>query len=204
MNLWFYSTAQFGSDYRKMRLFSKIVSKLIIICSINWKNLIGFINFFEVPWLPLILCVGFHNVVGFDQIQFFNVPKCPNIANGFYPLCDCKYGIKYDNVTNTCLNPVCPTDVATTGVFPHCKCTEKNYEYSSYLNECFRVCPQNSTGTCMVFFLNLILDLDNLLRSVKYDSFYKLIFSLCWTKKNQLFCHRKSVKYFKVNKCYES
>lgn len=105
-------------------------------------------------------------------------------------MCDCKYGIKYDNVTNTCLNPVCPTDVATTGVFPHCKCTEKNYEYSSYLNECFRVCPENSTGTCIVFFL--IFDLDNLLRSVKYNSFYKLIFSLN--------VERKKISSFSIEK----
>lgn len=71
--------------------------------------------------------------------------ECPTISNGSPPYCECKYGPKYDEVTNTCPNPVCPL-YDSTGIYPNCTCLHKNFDYSIYLNECFRVCPEDSSG----------------------------------------------------------
>lgn len=52
---------------------------------------------------------------------------------------------KYDKATNTCPNPECPA-LKSTGIYPNCTCNQKNFDYSIYLNECFRVCPDQSSG----------------------------------------------------------
>lgn len=57
---------------------------------------------------------------------------------------DCKYGTEYDNATYRCSDPKCASN--TTGIYPNCKCTATNFDYSVSLNKCFRVCPDNSTG----------------------------------------------------------
>lgn len=75
----------------------------------------------------------------------FTILECPNISNGYYPYCECKYGPKYDAETNTCPNPECPVNNST-GTYPNCTCLHKNFDYSVHINECFRVCPENSTG----------------------------------------------------------
>lgn len=74
--------------------------------------------------------------------------SCPSIADGSHPYCECRYGDKYDIETHQCPNPQCPTNSTTESKFPDCDCSGvgKNYDYSTYLNECFLVCPENSTG----------------------------------------------------------
>lgn len=73
--------------------------------------------------------------------------SCPSISRGIVsPFCECRYGPEYDNATNTCPNPECPTASIATSAYPNCTCTEKNFDYSAYINDCFRVCPENSTG----------------------------------------------------------
>lgn len=57
---------------------------------------------------------------------------------------DCDYDTEYDHTTNSCPDPKCPSD--SIGIFPNCKCTTTNTDYSVSLNKCFRVCPDNSTG----------------------------------------------------------
>lgn len=76
--------------------------------------------------------------------QYFR--KCPTISDGYPPDCICRYGLPYDSETNTCPNPECPTSSIAEPSYPNCRCTEKNFDYSEYINECFRVCPENSTG----------------------------------------------------------
>lgn len=49
-----------------------------------------------------------------------------------------------DSTTNNCTLKTCPND--SIGIFPNCKCTVTNFDYSVSLNTCFRVCPINSTG----------------------------------------------------------
>lgn len=72
--------------------------------------------------------------------------KCPPISDGdFSPYCTCKYGPPYDEVTNTCPDPKCPPESIDFG-YPDCFCFERNSDYSAYTNECFRVCPVNSSG----------------------------------------------------------
>lgn len=71
---------------------------------------------------------------------------CPTISSGKYPDCECRFGDKYDNVTNSCPNPICPSNTTADSVYPNCKCIEKNFEYFAYWNICGRVCPENSTG----------------------------------------------------------
>ncbi|XP_037031036.1 cell death abnormality protein 1-like [Bradysia coprophila] len=71
--------------------------------------------------------------------------ECPKISNGYYPHCRCKHGPAYDNETNTCPNPECPVNESV-GIYPNCVCEKKNFGYSATLNECFRVCPENSSG----------------------------------------------------------
>lgn len=43
---------------------------------------------------------------------------------------------------NTTTN--CPDN--SIGIYPDCKCTYVNFDYSVLLNVCFRVCPEHSTG----------------------------------------------------------
>ncbi|XP_037031076.1 multiple epidermal growth factor-like domains protein 10 [Bradysia coprophila] len=71
--------------------------------------------------------------------------ECPKISDGYYPDCRCKHGPAYDNKTNTCPNPECPVNESV-GIYPNCVCQEKNFDYSATFNECFRVCPENSSG----------------------------------------------------------
>lgn len=72
--------------------------------------------------------------------------ECPSISDGYPPNCMCRYGPAYDNETNMCPNPECPTESVADPDHPKCTCTKKNFAYSTYLNECFRVCPENSNG----------------------------------------------------------
>lgn len=73
--------------------------------------------------------------------------ECPSISTGSAsPYCECKYGPAYDATTNTCPNPECPPKSIAEPTYPNCTCTEVNFSYSEYLNECFRVCPENSSG----------------------------------------------------------
>lgn len=78
----------------------------------------------------------------------FEFPKCPSISNVIFtsPYCECKYGPAYDEATNTCPDPECPPMSIAQPSHPDCNCTEVNFGYSEYLNECVRVCPENSTG----------------------------------------------------------
>lgn len=71
---------------------------------------------------------------------------CPSISQGYPPYCACRHGGAYDNVTNTCLDPECPAASIAEPAYPNCTCTEPNFAYTAYVNECFRVCPENSTG----------------------------------------------------------
>lgn len=71
---------------------------------------------------------------------------CPSQSDGVFPNCTCRYGGAYDNVTNSCPNPECPKNTTIDSVHPNCKCTERNKEYNEYLNECYLVCPEDSTG----------------------------------------------------------
>lgn len=72
---------------------------------------------------------------------------CPTISeDDGYPNCWCRYGDEYDNSTNSCPNPKCPNLSTNDSVYPNCKCTGKNYVYNEYFNECFLICPEDSTG----------------------------------------------------------
>lgn len=71
---------------------------------------------------------------------------CPTISEGYPPFCVCRYGSPYDNTTNTCPDPECPTTSIAQSSYPNCTCSEKNSAYSDYINECFQTCPENSTG----------------------------------------------------------
>lgn len=92
-----------------------------------------------------MVCIGFSLAfLAFAvEEQFY---KCPSISEGYPPKCRCRYGSPYDSKTNSCPNPECPTASVADPSYPNCVCTEKNFGYSEYLNECFRVCPVNSTG----------------------------------------------------------
>lgn len=79
----------------------------------------------------------------FGQLYF---QKCPTISEGYPPFCYCRYGPEYNNLTNTCPNPECPTASIAQPTYPNCTCTGKNSEYSAYLNDCFQFCPEKSTG----------------------------------------------------------
>ncbi|XP_031635844.1 laminin subunit gamma-1-like [Contarinia nasturtii] len=72
--------------------------------------------------------------------------ECPTISEGYPPNCVCRYGSNYDNMTNTCPNPNCPTASTAESSYPNCICTQPNFAYSAYINDCFRVCPEHSTG----------------------------------------------------------
>lgn len=74
--------------------------------------------------------------------------KCPSISTAIStsPYCECRYGPAYDPITNTCPKPECPPESIAEPAYPNCTCTEVNFSYSEYLNECFRVCPENSRG----------------------------------------------------------
>lgn len=72
---------------------------------------------------------------------------CPSISDGVYPNCTCRYGKTYDGTKNSCPEPTCPLNTTRDSFFPKCKCAGENYEYSEYLNECYLVCPENSTGS---------------------------------------------------------
>lgn len=78
----------------------------------------------------------------------YTFPKCPSISTVVFssPFCQCRYGPAYDAATNTCPNPECPPKSIAKPSYPNCTCTEKNFGYSEHLNECFRVCPKNSSG----------------------------------------------------------
>lgn len=71
---------------------------------------------------------------------------CPSISEGDYPDCKCRFSDPYDSETNSCPNPICPPNTTADSVYPDCKCTKKNFEYFPYLNDCGKVCPDNSTG----------------------------------------------------------
>lgn len=71
---------------------------------------------------------------------------CPSIAVGYPPYCACRHGSPYNNETNTCPNPECPPASIAQPAYPNCICTEKNFDYGAHINECFRVCPENSSG----------------------------------------------------------
>lgn len=59
---------------------------------------------------------------------------------------ECKNGEEYNAKSNTCQQRLqCPSDVST-GMYPNCTCVNKNFDFNSHLNICFRVCPANSTG----------------------------------------------------------
>lgn len=90
------------------------------------------------------MCVILVTFVGAFNEEF---PECPSISDeSSPPFCTCRYGPEYDNTTNTCPNPECPTASVANPSYPHCNCTEKNFGYSEHVNECFRVCPENSSG----------------------------------------------------------
>lgn len=72
--------------------------------------------------------------------------ECPTISQGYPPFCVCRYGPEYDNTTNTCPKPECPTASIAQPSYPNCTCVEKNSAYSFYINDCFQACPENSTG----------------------------------------------------------
>lgn len=93
----------------------------------------------------LIFIVGLFliNIGSADEVDQF--VECPSTSDGFHPYCECKYGSKYDEATNTCPNAECPFNIST-GMYPDCTCLQKNFDYSNYLNECFRFCPDNSSG----------------------------------------------------------
>lgn len=75
------------------------------------------------------------------------MPICPSISEGEYPPnCKCRYGGEYDVETNSCPDPICPTNSTTHQFYPNCKCNGKNREYNSYLNECVLSCPEDSIG----------------------------------------------------------
>lgn len=71
---------------------------------------------------------------------------CPSQSGGDFPNCTCRYGEADDNVTNSCPNPKCPKNTTSGSVHPNCKCSKRNEEYNEYLNECYLVCPEDSTG----------------------------------------------------------
>lgn len=71
---------------------------------------------------------------------------CPSISDGVFPNCTCRYGGAYNNMTNTCPNPSCPKNTTADSVYPNCECTGRNYKYNEYLNECYLVCPEDSSG----------------------------------------------------------
>lgn len=87
-----------------------------------------------------VLCLLF---VGGSCDEFW---ECPTISEGYPPDCMCRYGPDYDNTTNVCPNPECPTASTPESTYPDCTCIEKNFAYISYTNDCFQVCPENSTG----------------------------------------------------------
>lgn len=91
--------------------------------------------------IELIVCV-FCFVIAQVSCQ-----KCPPTSDGYYPPhCTCKHGPSYDIATNTCPKPECPPDSVAQSAYPKCNCTEKNFDFSAYINECFRVCPPHSNG----------------------------------------------------------
>lgn len=93
-----------------------------------------------INFVILVLCLTFAGIL----CEEFTT--CPAISVGYPPDCICKHGPAYDNTTNTCPNPECPPASIAKPAYPKCTCTEKNFDYSAYVNECFRVCPKNSTG----------------------------------------------------------
>lgn len=91
-----------------------------------------------------------------DEPNELSFQQCPSISTRIFspPYCECRHGPAYDEMTNTCPNPECPTASVGELAYPNCTCTEVNFSYSEYINECFRVCPQNSSG----FWPNCICD----------------------------------------------
>lgn len=71
---------------------------------------------------------------------------CPSISEGVFPNCKCRYGETYDNVTYSCSNSQCPENTTIDSIYPKCKCMKKNHHYNEYLNECYLICPEDSTG----------------------------------------------------------
>lgn len=90
--------------------------------------------------MTLVLFVTLVAVCG----EYFS--SCPSISTGYPPDCICRYGPAYDNATNTCPMPECPTASIPQPSYPNCTCTGKNFEYSAHINECFRFCPEDSSG----------------------------------------------------------
>lgn len=82
----------------------------------------------------------------FNQIHTTQELDCLILINKLNPECECKNGTKYNYTTETCSdpNPNCPDN--STGVYPDCKCTANNFDYSVLINKCFRVCPEDSSG----------------------------------------------------------
>lgn len=91
-------------------------------------------------------CVVFVLWLIFAKISCEEFETCPSIAIGYPPFCVCRHGPPYDNSTNACPNPECPPKSIAQPAYPNCTCTEKNFDYGAYINECFRVCPSNSSG----------------------------------------------------------
>lgn len=73
-------------------------------------------------------------------------PMCPSISDGIYPNCKCRYGHTYNNVSNTCPQPNCPSNSTADSIYPNCICKGKNYVYNEHLNECYLSCPEDSVG----------------------------------------------------------
>lgn len=88
-----------------------------------------------------MLCVYASTAVA-QQQEF---PECPSIADGYYPLCMCRYGPEYDETTNTYPNRECLTSATAT---LQCDCSNvgRNYAYSEKLNKCYRSCPPDASG----------------------------------------------------------
>lgn len=117
---------------------------LCIFLSVNFvQSLEGCENRLE-SYFPKCNCTGDNYGWSYSENKCKII--CPSISDGEYPNCECRFGDKYDNKTNSCPNPICPSNTMTDSVYPDCKCTKKNSEYFPYFNLCSRVCPENSTG----------------------------------------------------------
>lgn len=95
---------------------------------------------------PLAVTLAALQTAPYDEP--FVVPTCPSISSVSFeaPYCKCRYGPDYDVTTNTCPDASCPTKSIAEPSYPNCTCTEVNFSYSEYTNDCFRVCPENSSG----------------------------------------------------------
>lgn len=117
----------------------------IWVCTINLVDSVARCpNTNTVGFFPKCDCEGGNYGYNFQDRKCKLM--CPSISEGVFPNCTCRYGRTNDDVMNLCPNPQCPKNSTADSIYPNCECKGTNYKYNEHLNECYLVCPEESTG----------------------------------------------------------